>query len=239
MASSPRPFPGISIRRILLGFAGAWSLAAGAAASVAAGTRISFNDQIQPILSEYCFHCHGPDAGSRKADLRLDRAEYAFQPREDDGPVIVRGDPERSPLWRRIASRDPDFVMPPPEAHKSLRPEHIELLRQWIVEGAEYQEHWAFLKPVREPEPAVRNAAWARNSIDRFVLARLEQAGFTGAPEADRHALLRRVTFDLTGLPPTPAEIGEFVSDRSPDAYERVVDRLLASPRYGEHRARY
>jgi hypothetical protein len=215
------------------------SILGGALTLAGASPRISFNDQIQPILSEYCFHCHGPDAGSRKAELRLDRAEYAFLPREDDGPAIVRGDPERSPLWRRIASRDPDFVMPPPEAHKSLRPEHIELLRQWIVEGAEYQEHWAFIKPVREPEPAVRNAAWVRNPIDRFVLARLEPAGFTGAPEADRHALLRRVTFDLTGLPPTPAEIGEFVSDRSPDAYERVVDRLLASPRYGEHRARY
>ena len=227
------------VRRSALWHVGAWVVSAAVTAAVGASPRISFNDQIQPILSEYCFHCHGPDAGSREANLRLDRAEYAFRPNEDDVPAIVRGDPERSPLWRRIASRDPHFVMPPPEAHKSLRPEQIELLRQWIVEGAEYQEHWAFLKPVREPEPEVRQPDWVRNPIDRFVLARLEPAGFSGAPEADRPALLRRVTFDLSGLPPSPAEIGDFVSDRSPDAYARVVDRLLASPRYGEHRARY
>ncbi len=234
--STPPPIVLSSVRTAVVLWAAVLGGHLGAAESRA---RVSFNDHVQPVLSEYCFHCHGPDAGSRKADLRLDRAEFAFLPRKDGGPAIVRGDPEASPLWRRITAKDPDVVMPPPEAHKTLEPKHVALLRQWIAEGAEYQEHWAFIPPVREPEPAVRQQSWVRHPIDRFVLARLEQAGFTGAPEADRHALLRRVTFDLTGLPPTPAEIGEFVSDRAPGAYERVVERLLASPRFGEHRARY
>ena len=129
--------------------------------------------------------------------------------------------------------------MPPPEAHKPLKAGQVEMLRRWIEEGAEYQEHWAFVKPVRESLPEVRNTAWGHNSIDRFVLAKLEALGFSGSSPADKHALLRRVTFDLTGLPPTAAEIGDFVADSSAGAYERVVDRLLASPRYGEHRARY
>ena len=201
--------------------------------------RLSFNDDIQPILSEHCFHCHGPDPGSRKGELRLDRPEFAFLPRKEGGVAIAKGDASGSLLIRRVTSTDPKYVMPPPEEHKPLRAEQVALLRRWIEEGAEYQEHWAFVKPVRESLPPVKRTNWGRNPIDRFVLAGLENAGLTGAPEADKYALLRRVTFDLTGLPPSPAEIGDFLADNSAEAYERVVDRLLASPRYGEHRARY
>ena len=200
--------------------------------------RLSFNEDIQPILSEHCFHCHGPDNGSRKGKLRLDRGEFAFLPREG-GVAIARGAPQKSLLIERVTATDADEVMPPPEEHKPLSPAKIALLRRWIEQGAEYQEHWAFVKPIREPLPEVKRRDWGNNALDRFVLAKLEQAGLTGTPEADRYELLRRVTFDLTGLPPSPAEIGEFLSDASPDAYARVVDRLLASPRYGEHRDRY
>jgi hypothetical protein len=201
--------------------------------------KLSFNEDIQPILSEHCFQCHGPDPGSRKGELRLDRAEFAFLSRKEGGVAIVKGDPEHSLLIRRVTATKPDEIMPPPEAHKELRAAEIALLRRWIEEGAEYQEHWAFVKPVREPLPSVQRRDWGHNAIDRFVLARLEKEGLTGATEADKYALLRRVTFDLTGLPPTPAEIGDFLSDTSPNAYERVVNRLLDTPRFGEHRARY
>ncbi|WP_414662907.1 DUF1553 domain-containing protein [Horticoccus sp. 23ND18S-11] len=212
----------------------------GAAVTAAAGApaRLSFNDDIQPILSEHCFHCHGPDAGSRKGKLRLDRAEFAFLPRTG-GAALVKGDPAASLLLERVLATDADDIMPPPEAHKPLSPEKIARLRQWIQEGAEYQEHWAFVKPQREPVPLGERAAGSHAAIDRLVRENLARVGLTPAPEADRYALLRRVTFDLTGLPPTPAEIGDFLADASPRAYERVVDRLLASPRYGEHRARY
>lgn len=210
-----------------------------AAAPARGAAKVSFNDDIQPILSEYCFHCHGPDAGSLKGELRLDRPEFAFKPRKDGGVAIAKGDPERSLIIRRIVTTKADEIMPPPEAHKVLKPEHIALLRRWVEEGAEYQEHWAFVKPVREELPAVKRTDWGHNAIDRFVLAGLEKEGLTGAPEADKYALLRRVTFDLTGLPPSPTEIADFFSDNSPQAYERVVDRLLLSPRYGEHRSHY
>ncbi|MEY4941612.1 MAG: hypothetical protein RIQ93_3347, partial [Verrucomicrobiota bacterium] len=202
-------------------------------------SKLSFNDDIQPVLSENCFHCHGPDASSRKGDLRLDRAEYAFQPRKEGGFAIVKGDPDRSLLIQRITSTKADYMMPPPEGHKALLPEQIALLRRWVQEGAEYQEHWAFVKPVRETPPAAKRSDWGHNAIDRFVLANLERAGLTGSPEADKYALLRRVSFDVTGLPPSPAEIANFFNDTTPGAYEAVVDRLLASPRFGEHRSRY
>lgn len=216
----------------------ALGLASAQPARAAGTTRLSFNEDIQPILSEHCFHCHGPDATSRKGKLRLDRAEFAFLPREA-GPVLVKGDPVASQVMERVLATDPEDVMPPEEAHKPLSKEKIALLRRWIAEGAEYQEHWAFVKPVRETAPPVKDATWPRGPLDRWILAGLERAGLTGGPEADRHALLRRVSFDLTGLPPTPAEIGDFLADSSPQAYARVVDRLLASPRFGEHRARY
>jgi hypothetical protein len=214
--------------------------AAAAPAPLRAAT-LSFNEHVQPILAEYCYHCHGADAGSRKAGLRLDRAEYAFKPAESGKVAIVPGKPDESPLVARITSTDDKFRMPPPEAHKTLRPDLIAILRQWVAEGAEYEEHWAFIAPARPALPAVskENAAWARNPVDRFLAAALEKAGLAPSPEADRRTLIRRVSLDLTGLVPTPAEVEAFVNDRAPDAYEKLVDRLLADPRFGEHRTRY
>jgi mono/diheme cytochrome c family protein len=200
---------------------------------------ISFNQHIRPIFVANCFRCHGSDPGTREAELRLDRPEFAFAPRANGQTAIVKGDPARSALVRRITSSDPETVMPPPETHKTLTPREIALLERWIKEGAPYEPHWAFIKPERPALPEVRQAGLVANPIDRFVLARLEEEGLTPNPEADRHTLIRRVTLDLTGLPPTPAEIDAFVHDTSPKAYEVLVDRLLARPSYGEHRARY
>ncbi len=207
--------------------------------AVALPDTISFNEHIRPIFVRNCFRCHGSDPGSRKAELRLDRPEFAFAPRANGRPVIVKGDTRASALVRRITSTDPDTVMPPPETHKALEPGEIALLERWIQEGAQYQPHWAFIKPDRPAPPPVRQTDRVRNPIDRFVLARLEEDGLTLNPEADRHILIRRVTLDLTGLPPTPEEVKAFVRDESPNAYEALVDRLLARPSYGEHRARY
>ncbi len=212
--------------------------------------KLSFNEHIQPILAENCYACHGIDAGSRKAELRLDRLEFATARRKDGGPAIVPGKPGDSPLLQRIESTDPKKVMPPPEAHKTLKPDQIATLRRWIAEGAEYEEHWAFIAPKRPAVPAVESRA-ARprpgepsnaatgNPIDAFIRARLAQEGLAPSAEADRRSLIRRVTLDLTGIVPAPEEVEAFVADKSPDAYAKVVDRLLASPRYGEHRARY
>ncbi len=200
---------------------------------------VSFNETIQPILSENCYACHGPDPGARKAGLRLDRAEFAFVPHEKFGPAIIRGDPDKSPLVHRIESNDPKERMPPPEAHRTLKPEQIALLRRWVKEGAVYEEHWSFIAPRRPAIPETKNRQWARNPVDRFILSRLEKEGLAPSEEADRPTLIRRVTYDLTGLPPSPEEVAAFVADESPNAYGKVVDRLLASPRYGEHRAHY
>lgn len=208
-------------------------------AGVALPATISFNEHIQPILSEYCYHCHGPDSGSRKAGLRLDRAEFAFQPRSNGVPVIVASNAAASDVVRRITSKDPTVMMPPADAHKTLKPEEVALLVKWIQDGAVYQEHWSFIPPARTTPPEVRNAKWVRNDIDRFILARLEKEGLDPNGDQEKRRLIRRVTLDLTGLPPTPAEVEAFVADTSPDAYEKVVDRLLASPRYGEHMARF
>lgn len=211
------------------------------AGTAATASKLSFNEHIQPILSENCYACHGPDPGSRKAELRLDRAEHAFKPRKEGGTVIVKGDPDHSPLVQRIESKDEKQMMPPPEAHKTLKPEQIARLRQWVAEGAVYEEHWSFIAPKRPALPAVAGAAGrsVRNPIDNFIQSRLAREGLTASPEADPRSLIRRVTLDLTGLPPTAEEVDTFVADKSPQAYERLVDRLLASPRYGEHRARY
>ncbi len=200
-------------------------------ASAADKQSIDFNRDIRAILSNNCFQCHGPDAAERQADLRLDTRDGALA-------VITPGNPETSELIRRVASQDESEQMPPADSGKKLTPQEIELLTQWVREGAPFAPHWSYVKPVRPPLPAVRNAAWVRNAIDQFVLARLEREGMTPSPEADRHTLVRRVTLDLTGLPPTPEEVEAFVADPAPDAYERLVDRLLASPAYGEHWAR-
>jgi hypothetical protein len=220
---------------VVLGIAVIWLVRRGAGSSA----RLSFNETIQPILSENCYACHGPDPGARKAGLRLDRGEFAFAAHEKFGPAIIRGNPDKSPLVRRIESNNPKERMPPAEAHRTLKPEQIALLRRWVKEGAAYEEHWSFIGPKRPAIPKAKNRQWARNPTDDFILSRLEKEGLTPSEEADRPTLIRRVTYDLTGLPPTPEEVQAFVMDGSGNAYEKVVDRLLASPRYGEHRAHY
>ena len=198
-----------------------------------------FDRDIRPSLSDKCFACHGPDEKERKARLRLDRKEDAFKPLKSGASAIVPGDPEKSELITRLTAKDEDDVMPPPKSGKKLTAAQIDLLRRWVAEGAKWQSHWAFVKPERPPLPAVKDRKWSRNEIDRFVLARLEKEGLKPAPAADKPTLIRRATFDLTGLPPTPQEVDAFLADKSPEAYETLVDRLLDSPRFGEHEARY
>jgi hypothetical protein len=212
---------------------------ASAWAAAEPATQVRFNRDIRPILAENCFHCHGPDPGSRKAKLRFDREEGFFAKHGDDEATVVRGDPAQSPMYQRIIATDPDDIMPPPKEHKTLKPEEKALIKRWIAEGAPWEPHWSFIKPERPELPAVKDTAWVRNPIDRFVLARLEAVGLQPAPEADRRALARRLALDLTGLPPEPEQVEAFVADQSKDAYEKLVDALMSSPRYGEHRARY
>ena len=197
--------------------------------------KIDFNRQILPILSDACFRCHGPDAAAREAKLRLDEQEGLFRTR-DDITVVAPGKPEASELVLRITSKDEDEVMPPRESSRQLKPAEIDVLKRWVAAGAPWGRHWAYAPPQSPalPKLTVGSARRVRNPIDRFVFARLEREGLKPAPEAAAAALLRRVSLDLTGLPPTSAELDAFVADRSPDAYERAVDRLLASPRYGE-----
>ena len=194
---------------------------------------VDFNREIRPILSDNCFACHGPDEKQRMARLRLDTKEGAFS----KSGVIIPGDAENSRLVKRISSSDPKTVMPPPDSGHKLTEQQISLIRRWVAEGAQWTEHWAYSAPRRVEPPAVSNPAWIRNPIDNFILARLDREGLKPAPEADKATLIRRVTLDLTGLPPTPAEVDAFLADKSPDAYEKVVDRLLASSRYGERMA--
>ncbi|HUB79911.1 MAG TPA: DUF1553 domain-containing protein [Bryobacteraceae bacterium] len=208
------------------------------AAPVLLAQTIDFDRQIRPILSENCFQCHGPDGAARQADLRLDRRDSAFEQRAE-GTAIVPGKSADSMVYQRISSTDAGFRMPPAEAHKTLTPDQIATIQHWIDAGAPWKEHWAFQPPVKAKFPAVKDAAWARNPIDRFVLAKLEENGLAPAPAADKRTLIRRVALDATGLPPKPAEVEEFLADSSPTAYEKMVDRYLASPHYGEHRARY
>ena len=211
-----------------------------ATAAVAAqkNSALEYNRDIRPILSENCFPCHGTDSASRKAGLRLDHFENATNKLDDDAIAIVPGQPDKSELVRRIFATDDD-QMPPAEANKVLKPAQKELLKKWIAAGAKYEPHWSFIAPVKAPLPKVRNQKWVRNPIDDFILARLEQEKLKPNTEADKRTLIRRVSLDLTGLPPTPEEVEAFVDDKSPDAYEKLVDRLLASPQWGEHRARY
>jgi hypothetical protein len=207
-------------------------------AAVTALPAVDFQRDIRPILSENCFQCHGPDSSTRMAGLRLDRRDDAFHMGKN-GAAIVAGKPDASLLYVRIAATDAPRRMPPEYSHKSLTPKQISLFKQWIEQGASWQSQWAFVAPVKHAPPTVRRKGWAVNNIDPFVLAKLEAAGLAPNASADARTLLRRVALDLTGLPPKPAEIDEFLSDRSPDAYEHMVDRYLASPHYGEHRARY
>ena len=200
--------------------------------------RVSFNRDIRSILSDACFQCHGPDDKQRKAGLRLDQKESVLKGAESGAIPIVPGNVDASELVQRLITTDDNLVMPPRKSGKTLSHEQIELLKRWIAEGADYQGHWAFITPVRPAVPQIQNPLWATgNPIDAFIRSRLERVGLSPAPEADKPTLIRRVSLDLTGLPPTPAEIEAFLNDPSPHAYETVVDRLLKSSRYGERMA--
>ncbi len=244
MPDSPRP----AVSRDPRGPRSVFALIAVALLSTAATARaepktsrpIDFNREVRPILSNQCFACHGPDAKKRKGvsrPFRLDTPEGAFA---DLGgyAAIVPGKPDESELIRRITSEDSLEVMPPAVHGKTLSAHEIETLTRWVNEGAPYARHWSYVKPVRPPLPEVHATSWPRNAIDRFVLARLESEHLAPTPEADRTTLLRRLALDLTGLPPTPEEVEQFVRDTSPGAYESLVDRLLEKPSYGEHWAR-
>jgi hypothetical protein len=203
-------------------------------AEVSAAGKLRFNRDIRPILAENCFACHGPDKRTRKAGLRLDDREEAV-----GAEAIVPGKPDQSALVERIFSKEPRHQMPPRKSKKVLTAAQKGTLKRWIAEGAAYEPHWAFIPPSRPKPPAVKDAKWVRNPIDNFILAELERRGLRPAPEADRRTLARRVSLDLTGLPPAPADVEAFVRDGSPEAYERFVDKLLRSPHWGEHRGRY
>ncbi len=198
---------------------------------------VNFSRDIRPILAANCFQCHGPDEDAREAELRLDLPEAAYQVR-DSGAAIAPGKPEQSELYLRITTDDEDLRMPPPDSQREITSEQAELVRRWIAAGAKYTKHWSFIAPQRPKLPRVEATAWPVNPIDHFVLRRLEDAGWKPSPPADRFTLARRAYLDLTGLPPTPAEADAFVADEQPAAYERLVDRLLASPQYGEYWAR-
>ena len=212
-------------------------LAAAAIAVAAPAVKpVDFNRDIRPILSDQCFACHGPDEKKRMMDLRLDTRDGAFAERPG-GAVVVAGNSAASKLYQRVASEKPALRMPPAHTGRALNADQVALIRRWIDEGAKWETHWAYVAPERVEPPAVKRRAWVRNPIDHFVLARLEQEGLRPSPEADRATLLRRASLDLTGLPPTPAQLHDFLKDRSADAYEKAVDRLLASPQYGEKMA--
>lgn len=200
---------------------------------------VSFNQQIQPILSEYCYQCHGPDASTRKpknAPLRLDAEQFAFATRGDAGPAILKGDPANSPIMQRIRSTDPDDIMPPPESHKQLKPEEKALLERWINEGGKYESHWSYLPPVKPPLPPATGPGLTE--IDRFIAAGLAQSGLAFNPPETRARAFRRLAYDLTGLPPDVPSLLAYLGDTSPDAWEKAADRLLATDPSAEHFAR-
>jgi hypothetical protein len=213
---------------------GALALAGTLPAIAPAAEKLQFNRDVRPILAENCFACHGRDKAARKAGLRLDDRDEAVA-----AGAIVPGKPDDSALIERIFADDPGQRMPLAKSGKKLTAAQKEILKRWITEGAAYQPHWAFIPPTRPPLPAVKNTSWVRNPIDAFILAELAKHGLAPAPEADRRTLARRASLDLTGLPPTPEEVEDFVRDGSPDAYEKYVDELLRSPHWGEHRGRY
>ncbi|MBI83436.1 MAG: hypothetical protein CMJ81_09590 [Planctomycetaceae bacterium] len=198
---------------------------------------VHFASEIRPILSDQCFECHGPDRAARQAGLRFDLPEGLFAPAESDHVPITPGQPELSELLQRVISDDPDLRMPPPETGAPLKPDQVDRLRRWIQQGANWQQHWSWQPPVRPQLPDVADADWPLGAMDCFVLARLDREQHDPAPVAVQETLLRRVTFDLTGLPPALDELDTFLEDRSPNAYEKQLDRLLASPRLGEHMA--
>lgn len=195
---------------------------------------IDYNRDIRPILSDSCFTCHGPDAEARKADLRLDRKADALAERKGGAHAIVPGDADASDVVFRLEAEDDTVKMPPPDSGKSITPEQAALIRRWVEQGAPWSEHWAFTPPRRPPVPAVEASGPVRNPIDAFILSRLKAEGLSPSPEADRATLIRRLSLDLLGLPPTAAEVDAFLVDQAPNAYDRLVERLLSSPHYGE-----
>ncbi len=215
----------------------AWAIAGAVLAfhpASSSGEPVDYSREIQPILAENCYRCHGPDAKARKAELRLDRKEGIYRTK-DDVTVVVPGKSAESDLVERIFSTDPDELMPSPKSHRTLSNAQKELIKRWVDEGAVWGEHWAFVAPKRRDPPPIDDPHFVvHNPIDAFIAARLQREGLAQSPEAPKESLLRRVTLDLTGLPPTPAELDAFLADESPEAYEKAVDRLLASPRYGE-----
>ena len=195
---------------------------------------VDFDQEISPILTQFCIECHGPDKGAREAKLRLDRESSAKQPTTSGAKPIVSGRPSESELLRRIQSDDPNERMPPPDTNSHLTTNQIDLLTRWISEGAPYTGHWAYQAFEKPPLPRVRQVDWPRKPLDRFVLSKLESEGIAPNPRTTKREWIRRVYFDLIGLPPSPKALEDFIQDPSPDAYEKVTDRLLASPRYGE-----
>ena len=201
--------------------------------------KVDFNFHIKPILSDRCYKCHGPDEKARKGDLRLDRKEEAFALLDsaENRYAIVPGNLKKSQLFHRIVSNDPDEMMPPPESNLSLSDHEIALLEKWIDQGAEWKPHWAFILPEKTDLPKIANANWPKNPVDHFILNRLEREGLQPSKEASKEKLIRRLSFDLRGLPPSLEEIDAFLENDSPDAYENLVDRLMAGESYGERMA--
>lgn len=203
---------------------------------------ISFNESIQPILSENCYHCHGPDSGTRepkKEPLRLDREKFAFQVREDGKPVIVKGDPDASLLMQLIKSKNPDEVMPPTKSHNQLTADEITLLEKWVRQGAKYEEHWSFIPPKRSEVPKAAHPEAVNNPVDAFIQEKLAEKNLKPGPVEDPRVLARRAALDLTGLLPDAADVEAFSKDPSDEAYQKYLDKLFATPAYAEHRTRY
>ena len=222
--------------RLAIAIAFLWST--GLAARAADDTTVDYNRDIRPILAETCYKCHGPDGKQRQADLRLDIESVVGRRLESGDTAIVAGSASRSAVVLRIHSKDPDLRMPPPDSGKVLAPQQVELITRWINQGAKWKGHWAFRAPVRANPPSVDRHGWRTNPIDAFILARLRREGLEPSPEASREQLVRRVTLDLTGLPPTIEAVDRFLADTRPGSYRRLVDRLLGSVRYGEHLGR-
>jgi mono/diheme cytochrome c family protein len=220
-------------RKVLVAVVAVFVVGARLSAADAASKAVDYSREVQPILSAHCYACHGPDDSKRKAKLRLDRRDAAIK------KTIKPGDAAHSSLISRVNSNEDDEVMPPASKKDRLTPAQIDVLRRWIDEGARFDIHWSYVKPVRPSLPSVKNKAWVRNAVDAFIADTPEAHDLAPAPEADRITLIRRLSFDLTGLPPAPEEVDAFVNDTSPEAYEKLVDRLLASRHYGEHMAMY
>src|SRR5262245_17559825 len=219
--------------------ASGWLLCGWLVAPLAAADegKVEYNRDVRPILSNHCFKCHGPDDKARKSGLRLDLREEALKPADSGRKPIIPGRPDGSSVIRRVNEERESHIMPPPSEKKPLTAAQKETLRRWIAEGAEYQPHWAFVPPRRPALPKISDPKWPRNGIDHFILAALDREALKPSKEADRTTLIRRVTLDLTGLPPTPQEVQAFLKDQAPDAYEKVVDRLLSSAHHGERLA--